>query len=157
MKLDAIDKDYDSFGTQNWASQVTTSFSAKWNTSILHMFTHLTDEKLGCFQPKHELTSVGFGFSSSYSDSNNVPLFSVCKRAEWMTSHGYESFCAMAHHSSTSNHTTHFKSEPMLRVQAYIEAINCISDRQVPACWGIKIRPRFGLRNFLPQTELNTH
>ena len=130
MKLDAIDKDYDSFGTQNWASQVTTSFSAKWNTSILHMFTHLTDEKLGCFQLKHELTSVGFGFSSSYSDSNNVPLFSVCKRAEWMTSDGYESFCALALHSTTSNHTTHFKSEPMLRVQAYIEEINCISDRQ---------------------------
>jgi hypothetical protein len=34
--------------------QVTTSFLAKWNDSILHMFTHLTDETLGCFQPKHE-------------------------------------------------------------------------------------------------------
>jgi hypothetical protein len=36
IKLDALDSDYDPFGTQRWVSEVTTSFLAKWNDSILH-------------------------------------------------------------------------------------------------------------------------
>ena len=35
IKLDALDSDYDPFGTQHWVSEVTTSFLAKWNDSIL--------------------------------------------------------------------------------------------------------------------------
>lgn len=130
MKLNALDGDFGSFGQSNWAENVSTRFLVEWKQSILQMLTKLTDTISGCFKIKHEHTSIGFGFCTSFCDCNHQPLYSVCKSEEWISTAGYESYCTMALHSLMSPHTTHFASGPVLRVQSYIEAFNCITDRQ---------------------------
>ena len=128
MKLNALDSLFGSFGDDNWAKKVTAKVSDLWKNSILQMVSNMTDSK--CFRliPRH--TSLGLGFSTSYCDVNKKPLFSVCKRPEWIASDSYESYCTMALPASMCAHTTHFKSGPALRVQSYIEEMNCITDRQ---------------------------
>ena len=130
MKLNALDPAFGPFGKDNWAANAATSFTNEWKNSVLLMLTNLTDSKSGCFKlyPKH--TSIGFGFSTTFCDGSNQLLFSVCKQEEWITSDNYEPFCTMALHSSMCPHTTHFRSGPVLRVQAYIEAFNCITEKQ---------------------------
>jgi hypothetical protein len=130
MKLNALDPVFGSFANDSWADNVATRFLIEWKKSILQMLTKLTDTISGCFNIKHEHTSIGFGFSTSYCDSKHQLLYSVCKSAEWISAAGYESYCTMALHSILSPHTTHFASGPVLRIQSYIEAFNCITNRQ---------------------------
>ena len=119
-----------SFGNDDWAHSVEDQFLTKITFSILTMMNKITDPLLGCFCLKPEYVSIGFGFSTSYCDNRSCPLFSVCKNKDWMNANEHESFCTMALQESMCPHTTHFKSGPILRVQAYIEALNCITDRQ---------------------------
>ena len=130
MRLNGLELDFGHFGTENWANKVATGFAVEWKKSILQMMSDLTNTKSECFKMKPDHSSIGFGFSTSYHDSSHRPLFSVCKSEEWMATDGYESFCTMALHSLMSPHTTHFQKGLILRVQAYIEAMNSITDRQ---------------------------
>jgi hypothetical protein len=155
MKLNALDPVFGSFANDSWADNVATRFLVEWKNSILQMLTKLTDTISGCFNIKHEHTSIGFGFSTSYCDSKYQPLYSVCKSADWISTAGYESYCTMALHSLMSPHTTHFASGPVLRVQSYIEAFNCITDRQCGSRKSLYTHVGFSALDKISSGEIN--
>ena len=130
MKLDAL-KSVVEFGSAEWLNNVTDRFALKWKHSVLQTYQKLLEKNESCcFDVIDDLSSIGFGFSTSYADQKRQPLHSVCKQNAWMKISAHESFCVLGLHSEMSTHTTHFKEGLIKRIQAYVEGMNAISDKQ---------------------------
>jgi hypothetical protein len=84
MKLDAL-KSVVEFGSAEWLNNVTDRFALKWKHSVLQTYQKLLEKNESCcFDVIDDLSSIGFGFSTSYADQKRQPLHSVCKQNAWM-------------------------------------------------------------------------